>query len=54
MLKKHTGNAIPSIKYQAEIEDYLNIYQHTPLEWPVRKAWLEYLKKNNKKAALYS
>ncbi|MEM5510710.1 transglycosylase SLT domain-containing protein [Pseudoalteromonas sp. AS71] len=41
----------PNIKYQAEIEDYLNIYQHTPLEWPVRKAWLEYLKKKNKKAA---
>lgn len=41
----------PSIKYQAEIEDYLNIYQHTPLEWPVRKVWLEYLEKNNRKAA---
>ncbi|MBH0081689.1 transglycosylase SLT domain-containing protein [Pseudoalteromonas sp. NZS11] len=41
----------PSIKHQAEIEDYLNIYQHTPLEWPVRKAWLEYLKENNEKAA---
>ncbi|MEG3759144.1 transglycosylase SLT domain-containing protein [Pseudoalteromonas carrageenovora] len=41
----------PNFKYQAEIEDYLTVYQHTPLEWPVRKAWLEYLKKKNKKAA---
>lgn len=41
----------PSLKHQAEIEDYLNIYQKTPLEWPVRKAWLLYLKDNNKKAA---
>jgi soluble lytic murein transglycosylase len=40
----------PNIKYQSEIEDYLTIYQHTPLEWPVRKAWLNYLKKKNKKA----
>ena len=41
----------PNIKYQSEIENYLTIYEHTPLEWPVRKAWLEYLEKNNKKAA---
>ncbi|HAG40427.1 MAG TPA: lytic transglycosylase, partial [Pseudoalteromonas sp.] len=41
----------PNFKYQSEIEDYLTIYEHTPLEWPVRKAWLEYLEKNNKKAA---
>lgn len=41
----------PDIKHQAEIEDYLTIYQHTPLEWPVRKAWLSYLEKHNKKAA---
>jgi soluble lytic murein transglycosylase len=41
----------PNIKYQAEIESYLTIYQHTPLEWPVREAWLKYLKRKNKKAA---
>ena len=41
----------PSLEHQTEIENYLNIYQHTPLEWPVRRAWLEYLKNNNEKAA---
>ena len=41
----------PSLQHQTEIENYLNVYQNTPLEWPVRKAWLEYLKKQNKKAA---
>lgn len=41
----------PNLKYQAEIEGFLTIYQHTPLEWPVRKAWLNYLKDRNKKAA---
>ena len=41
----------PSLKHQTEIENYLNVYRNTPLEWPVRKAWLNYLKQNNKKAA---
>ncbi|WP_404341619.1 transglycosylase SLT domain-containing protein [Pseudoalteromonas mariniglutinosa] len=41
----------PNIKHQSEIEAFLNIYQSTPLEWPVRKAWLAYLKRQNKKAA---
>ena len=40
----------PSIKHQTEIENYLTIYQNTPLEWPVRKAWLKYLSKSNRKA----
>ncbi|MBQ4834581.1 transglycosylase SLT domain-containing protein [Pseudoalteromonas sp. MMG010] len=40
----------PNLKYQAEIENYLAVYEHTPLEWPVRKAWLNYLKKKNRKA----
>ncbi|WOC26325.1 transglycosylase SLT domain-containing protein [Pseudoalteromonas sp. N1230-9] len=41
----------PSLKHQTEIENYLNVYRNTPLEWPVRKAWLNYLKQYNKKAA---
>lgn len=41
----------PSLKHQAEIENYLTIYQSTPLEWSVRKAWLAYLKDKNMKAA---
>lgn len=41
----------PSLEHQAEIENYLTIYQSTPLEWSVRKAWLEYLKDKNMKAA---
>ncbi len=40
----------PRMKHQAEIESFLNIYQSTPLEWPVRKAWLNYLAKHDKKA----
>ncbi|MGO2074994.1 MAG: transglycosylase SLT domain-containing protein [Pseudoalteromonas sp.] len=41
----------PSLKHQSEIENYLTIYQSTPLEWSVRKAWLAYLKEKNMKAA---
>ncbi|NMR27213.1 transglycosylase SLT domain-containing protein [Pseudoalteromonas sp. NEC-BIFX-2020_015] len=41
----------PSIERQSEIENYLSIYEHTPLEWPVRKAWLQHLQKHNRKAA---
>ncbi|WP_372761342.1 transglycosylase SLT domain-containing protein [Pseudoalteromonas sp.] len=45
----------PHIKYRAEIENYLTVYQNTPLEWPVRKAWLDYLKKlNNKEAFIHN
>ncbi len=43
-LKKH-----PYLSNQAEIEKFLKTYQGTPLEWPVRKAWLKYLIKRNKK-----
>ncbi|MFY8274619.1 transglycosylase SLT domain-containing protein [Pseudoalteromonas sp. SSDWG2] len=39
----------PHIKYQTEIEQFLQIYQNTPLEWPVREAWLKYLAKKGKK-----
>ncbi|WP_417671103.1 transglycosylase SLT domain-containing protein [Pseudoalteromonas tetraodonis] len=41
----------PSLAHQTEIENFLTIYEHTPLEWPVRKAWLNYLKRRNQKAA---
>ena len=41
----------PDIEHQSEIERYLTIYQNTPLEWPVRKAWLQNLQKQNRKAA---
>lgn len=41
----------PAFKHQAEIENYLATYESTPLDWPVRKAWLTYLQKNHKKAA---
>ncbi len=41
----------PDVKYQTEIENYLTVYQNTPLEWPVRKAWLQYLRKHDRKAA---
>ncbi|KPH93122.1 lytic transglycosylase [Pseudoalteromonas porphyrae] len=41
----------PSIERQSEIENYLSIYEHTPLEWPVRKTWLQHLQKHNRKAA---
>ncbi|USD28558.1 transglycosylase SLT domain-containing protein [Pseudoalteromonas sp. SCSIO 43201] len=40
----------PRLKYQQEIQHFLTIYEHTPLEWPVRSAWLEYLKRHKKKA----
>ncbi|MEM0515729.1 transglycosylase SLT domain-containing protein [Pseudoalteromonas sp. YIC-827] len=40
----------PHIKYQSEIEHFLQVYQHTPLEWPVRRAWLNYLAKHGRKA----
>ncbi|WP_462156815.1 transglycosylase SLT domain-containing protein [Pseudoalteromonas sp. GB56] len=40
----------PHIKYQKEIEQFLQVYQHTPLEWPVRKAWLNYLAATGRKA----
>ena len=41
----------PDIEHQSEIERYLTIYENTPLEWPVRKAWLQRLQKQNRKAA---
>ncbi len=40
----------PNVKYQTEIENYLTVYQNTPLEWPVRKSWLQYLRKHDHKA----
>ena len=40
----------PHIKYQKEIEQFLQVYQQTPLEWPVRKSWLNYLADTGRKA----
>ncbi|WP_091982970.1 transglycosylase SLT domain-containing protein [Pseudoalteromonas denitrificans] len=40
----------PYLSNEADIKDFLRIYQGTPLEWPVRKAWLKKLSKRNKKA----
>ncbi|MFC3033216.1 transglycosylase SLT domain-containing protein [Pseudoalteromonas fenneropenaei] len=39
----------PSLKYQEEITRFLSVYEHTPLEWPVRESWLHYLKRRGKK-----
>ena len=39
----------PRLRYQQEIEHFLTVYEHTPLEWPVRSAWLEYLQRHEKK-----
>ncbi|QZO12988.1 transglycosylase SLT domain-containing protein [Pseudoalteromonas piscicida] len=40
----------PKLEYQQEIQHFLTVYEHTPLEWPVRSAWLDYLKRHKKKA----
>lgn len=40
----------PNLRYKDNIEHFLSVYQHTPLEWPVRESWLTYLKKRGKKA----
>lgn len=37
-------------KHQQEIANFLNIYQGTPLEWPLRKEWLYELKSRKNKA----
>lgn len=34
----------------AEIEQFLNKYQGSPLDWPLRKKWLSYLAKRERKA----
>jgi len=39
-----------NIKDAKEIESFLMAYQGTPLDWPLRKKWLEYLVKKNKKS----
>ena len=33
-----------------EIATFLEKHQHSPLDWPLRKAWLTYLSKRNKGA----
>lgn len=33
----------------AEIAEFLTKYKGSPLDWPLRKKWLNYLKKNNRK-----
>lgn len=40
----------PWLANKSEIERFLATYQGTPLEWRVRFAWLDNLKKSNKKA----
>lgn len=40
----------PWLANQQEIKKFLDTYQGTPLEWKVRYAWLDNLKKSNKKA----
>ncbi|KZN60442.1 transglycosylase SLT domain-containing protein [Pseudoalteromonas luteoviolacea] len=40
----------PKLKYQGDIAQFLSVYDHTPLDWPVRKSWLNYLKRRGKKA----
>ena len=37
-----------------EIAKFLNTYANTPLDWPLRKKWLEYLAKRNKKSLFVS
>ena len=37
-----------------EIAKFLNTYENTPLDWPLRKKWLEYLAKRNKKSLFVS
>lgn len=32
-----------NIKHQTEIAEFLDTYQNTPLDWPLRKQWLTYL-----------
>ncbi|MDP5215146.1 transglycosylase SLT domain-containing protein [Pseudoalteromonas tunicata] len=44
-LKNH-----PLLKNEQEIERFLDVYSGTPLEWPLRKTWLEYLMKKRNKA----
>lgn len=42
-LSKH-----PYLSNKEKIRDFLALYQGTPLEWPLRAKWLEYLAKKNK------
>lgn len=39
-----------SLAHTQEIKDFLNTYKGTPLDWPLRKAWLNYLAKKNQSA----
>ncbi len=39
-LKNH-----PYLSNKQKIREFLNIYEGTPLEWPLRRPWLEYLAK---------
>lgn len=33
-----------------QIRDFLSQYEHTPMEWPLRKKWLQYLAKRDKQS----
>lgn len=37
-----------SVNNEKAIDDFLRSYRDTPLDWPLRKKWLEYLAKKNK------
>ncbi|CCQ10685.1 Soluble lytic murein transglycosylase precursor [Pseudoalteromonas luteoviolacea B = ATCC 29581] len=39
-----------NLRYQSEIEQFLSVYEHTPLEWPVRAKWLDHLRHRGRKA----
>lgn len=41
-----------SIKNIKEVDEFLKNYRSTPLDWPLRKQWLQYLAKN-KRSSLY-
>ncbi|MCF6437443.1 transglycosylase SLT domain-containing protein [Pseudoalteromonas sp. MMG022] len=40
----------PRLDRQQQIAHFLTVYDSTPLEWPVRESWLQYLKRRGKKA----
>ncbi|WDD99125.1 transglycosylase SLT domain-containing protein [Thalassomonas actiniarum] len=39
-----------NLKHQQEIDKFLTTYKGTPLDWPLRKKWLQYLAKRKQQA----
>ena len=39
-----------NLKHQEEIDKFLTTYKGTPLDWPLRKKWLQYLAKRKQQA----